>query len=337
MEIEASQITQGGGRVLLFDLLDYLYKTNQSSILWIESREIFTEVRSLYGSFFDLRLTSLMQTIKRYLEHRKNVIFFCSIPPLRKCENSVVYFQNRYYAWNFKQIIGLIRQRRFRGFVQVTFFKIWNNLFKKNVDVWACQSSDVCQLLNKNLKIKARVLPFYNIEKPLISERKFDFCYVAFPYPHKNHKLLLDSVRRVAKYKNISLVLTIPDSEANKDIINYIDKINNQEKGVQIFNFGSVPRSMAMSLYSESKYLIFPSELETLGLPLIEAYYCGLKIIAADMPYAHAAIENLICFDPKDGNEFDKVLKNALNGNYDSIVQTCLIPNKIEELVSIVQ
>lgn len=31
MEIEASQIKFGGGKVLLFDLLDYLYKTNQNA------------------------------------------------------------------------------------------------------------------------------------------------------------------------------------------------------------------------------------------------------------------------------------------------------------------
>ena len=76
MEIEASQIKFGGGKVLLFDLLDYLYKTNQNAKVWIESKIIYKEIQQKYNSYFDLQHTTQLATLFRYMKRRENVLFF---------------------------------------------------------------------------------------------------------------------------------------------------------------------------------------------------------------------------------------------------------------------
>lgn len=116
MEIEASQIKFGGGKVLLFDLLDYLYKTNQNAKVWIESKTIYKEIQQKYNSYFDLQHTTQLATLFRYMKRRENVLFFCSIPPLVKCTKSLVYFHNLHYAKLFSERLYYLRNKQFRVF-----------------------------------------------------------------------------------------------------------------------------------------------------------------------------------------------------------------------------
>ena len=44
--------------------------------------------------------------------------------------------------------------------------------------------------------------------------------------------------------------------------------------------------------YADIDCLLFPSKLETWGMPISEAKAAGLPIIAADMPYAREAVGN---------------------------------------------
>lgn len=318
------------------DLLKRLYDTGRPCLVWCGSKGIVDEIRTVYGDFFDVRYTSLFSTVIRYLQRRESVLFFCSVPPLRRCRNSVVYFQNRYYALNFPEILGLLRERRYRGFIRVSFFHTINLLFRKNAGIWACQSEDVKTLLSKSLKVDARVLPFYVFQPSVGVERDVDFCYVSFPYPHKNHDMLLNVIEKIGAKRKLSIILTVPEIPANEGILKRIDDINAKMSADTIINPGQVSREESLDIYAKSRYLVFPSVLETLGLPLVEALACGCRIIASDMPYAHSAIENLLCFSPNDENELEKVLIEALDGKYDNIRQNCLVENRVDDLIKLV-
>jgi glycosyltransferase involved in cell wall biosynthesis len=43
-------------------------------------------------------------------------------------------------------------------------------------------------------------------------------------------------------------------------------------------------------LYADADGLIFPSRLETWGLPISEAKAAGLPLVVADLPYAHETV-----------------------------------------------
>jgi glycosyltransferase involved in cell wall biosynthesis len=53
---------------------------------------------------------------------------------------------------------------------------------------------------------------------------------------------------------------------------------------------GRLRPAQVQTEYAQADCLVFPSKLETWGLPLSEAKQQGLAILAADLPYAHEAI-----------------------------------------------
>lgn len=58
-----------------------------------------------------------------------------------------------------------------------------------------------------------------------------------------------------------------------------------------LFQFhGQVDFQTVKSMYKAATALVFPSETETIGLPLMEAATMGLPVIVNDLPYAHDAI-----------------------------------------------
>ena len=302
MEIEASQIKFGGGKVLLFDLLDYLYKTNQNAKVWIESKIIYKEIQQKYNSYFDLQHTTQLATLFRYMKRRENVLFFCSIPPLVKCTNH-----------------------------------LWIFIFKGNCNSWGCQIKDIADRLERVYNLQPLLLPFYSLPVIQIAEKKFDFCYVSYPYPHKNHETLLDGIDKLAQKRFFTIALTIPKEEQFSGLLDRIDEINKKHHHKIISNVGFIDRNEVFKLYCMSRFLIFPSTLETLGIPLIEAYHCGLKVLSSDLDFSYASIGNVVTFDPSNENSISKIMENALNGLYDDIKQDALIPNRIEEIISLVK
>ena len=66
-----------------------------------------------------------------------------------------------------------------------------------------------------------------------------------------------------------------------------------------------MPHDKLLQFYKSSQCLLFPSYLETLGLPLLEAAAFGLPVLTVDLPYAHEVLEKYdgafyIQFDDKD-------------------------------------
>ena len=53
---------------------------------------------------------------------------------------------------------------------------------------------------------------------------------------------------------------------------------------------GKISYEKVLEYYKNSDLLIFPSYIETLGLPLIEAKKFNLNILAVDLPYSREAI-----------------------------------------------
>lgn len=53
---------------------------------------------------------------------------------------------------------------------------------------------------------------------------------------------------------------------------------------------GRRPHAELLSMYKAADGLLFPSTVETLGLPLIEAARFGIPVVAADLPYAHEVV-----------------------------------------------
>jgi glycosyltransferase involved in cell wall biosynthesis len=82
--------------------------------------------------------------------------------------------------------------------------------------------------------------------------------------------------------------------------------------GLNITNLGEVSKSAITKLYAESNALIFPSLLESFGLPLIEARQVGLPILAAELDYVRDLIDPEETFDPNSARSMARAVRRFL-------------------------
>ena len=133
------------------------------------------------------------------------------------------------------------------------------------------------------------------------------FTYQNFFYPaanelYKNHKCIYDACELLNNngLKNFKVYLTI-----NK---------NNPIKNITFI--GTLSFEQVLEEYNRS-ILIFPSYIETIGLPLLEAKQMGTIILVADCPYAREALEdyeNVYYFNPFDPHELANLMQQVIEG-----------------------
>jgi glycosyltransferase involved in cell wall biosynthesis len=77
--------------------------------------------------------------------------------------------------------------------------------------------------------------------------------------------------------------------------------------------------------------LVFPSKVETWGLPISEYMETGKPMLLADLPYAHetaAGSELTVFFPATDANALKDEMKKILNGDVSGLVE---VPCKLLE------
>lgn len=113
--------------------------------------------------------------------------------------------------------------------------------------------------------------------------------------PEKACKILLDQ-----GIKNFEMTFTlVPNGKRKNGNINYC---------------GFLDKENLFKCYKE-KILIFPSYIETVGLPLLEARSVGGIIFVADCPYAHEVLgdyENAYFFDPMIAIDLAELMRKAI-------------------------
>lgn len=120
----------------------------------------------------------------------------------------------------------------------------------------------------------------------LISKDKFRIFYPAAPLIYKNHKIIIEALALLKKenpksIENIECIFTFRSGE-NLEIDELIKKYKLEDT---IKLIGKISYENVLEYYKSSDLLIFPSYLETFGLPLAEAQQFDLPIIALDIPY----------------------------------------------------
>jgi glycosyltransferase involved in cell wall biosynthesis len=114
------------------------------------------------------------------------------------------------------------------------------------------------------------------------------FSYPAFPRVFKNFEILGDATGILvsAGIRDFELYLTISGQENR-----YSRYIYNKFRYLPQLKFmGQQSPAQIRELYASSDAIVFPSKLETWGLPLTEAIAYNKPILAADLPYARETI-----------------------------------------------
>lgn len=133
--------------------------------------------------------------------------------------------------------------------------------------------------------------------------RKIDnevFFYPTSDYLYKNNKILIDTIEILKKdnYKDFQIRLTL--SGENTKNIKHLGKISQK------------------SVYSEisKSILVFPSYIESYGLPLLEAKNIGTIILASDTSFSHEILDdynNAYFFNPFSEKELATLMEKCIN------------------------
>ena len=116
------------------------------------------------------------------------------------------------------------------------------------------------------------------------------FFYPAGPPAYKNHRTFLKACELLKEQgmEDYRVIWTVTgeENEGMKKL-----KAEAEEKQLPIEFIGPVPRTQLFERYASS-ILVFPSYIETIGLPLLEARSVGAPILAADCLYARDGVED---------------------------------------------
>ncbi len=180
-------------------------------------------------------------------------------------------------------------------YIKELFLKKFHNILDSNVHVIRPNDPEIC------------------LESYVKEEHPYRFIYPATPLSYKNHKCIIEAFSMLLDRKDIDssvqLILTIPDNCKIAKLVKEYNLENN------IKCLGSMAYEDLLNLYKNSNVLLFPSEIETYGMPLVEASKFGLHIIAADLPYAREVLEEYddkIFINPNDYDAWADEMKTLI-------------------------
>lgn len=153
------------------------------------------------------------------------------------------------------------------------------------------------------------------VEPSASAGQPYTFLYAATPDCHKNFETLCEAARLLEEKKHsFRVVLTIKGDE-NK----YAQWLHTQYAAVKSIDFaGYMSRETLFQCYADSQCLVFPSQIETWGLPISEFMAYNKPMLLADLPYAHetsAGSTQTAFFSPRDAKELAEEMETLLARN----------------------
>tara|TARA_B110000003_G_scaffold91245_1_gene93465 strand:+ start:187 stop:1209 length:1023 start_codon:yes stop_codon:yes gene_type:complete len=324
-------IHNGGGKEILDLIINYVYNHNLENyfLFLLDSRYIIPVQSNKKIDF--LKISPSEKGRKNFYKQNKNFKSYFSlsnVPPPVFIDNPCgIYFHNDLFLNPFKSNLGFI-----------TSIKNW--IKKRYIISKTSKSYDWCvqtKLMKKKLNNvygiennKIHVYPIFDSNKIISTKINNSLIYVCNSSKHKNHKRLMDAFIKAANktHGKLHLKLTLSDNDFKKSEYNRTNIPNN----LLIQNIGIVGKEKLSDLYLESKFLIFPSLNESLGLPLIEAVNRGCFIIASDKEYVKEVVSPSNVFNPYSSDSISDAIVNSLS-NKSLKKSELIIENKIDTFV----
>lgn len=326
MIIFSPNINVGGGFILLKGLLNALDDEEKTELFLdlrikgkIKIPSSKTRVHWVERSLLDrMKAEKRLQALST---EGSQILCFNGTPPLLKCRGKIiVYVQNRL-------LISPVGQYRFRLPIRLRIYyeKLVFYYGKRRVHRFLVQTATMAETLKQWLeksggvvpRPKISIAPFfdfdpgkYKSDPAAPKQSDYDFCYIADGQPHKNHQRLLEALVLLAEQEIFpSIALTL--GHADQHLIEQIERMK-AKYVLQIDNLGALPHRAVIDLYARSKALIYPSTLESFGMPLIEASRLGLPIVAAELNYVRDVCQPNETFDPNSPRSLARAMRRFL-------------------------
>ena len=121
--------------------------------------------------------------------------------------------------------------------------------------------------------------------------------YPAITHPHKGHEFLLEVMSQHWDDPDLRLVLLGGAGSADRGIEAKIASLGLERR---VIRTGRVPASHRDGFLALAEAMVFPSEYEGFGAPVVEAMALGTPVIAADQPAVAEVVGNAGIVLPRD-------------------------------------
>jgi glycosyltransferase involved in cell wall biosynthesis len=168
---------------------------------------------------------------------------------------------------------------------------------------------DKAQIEVKVPKIKIEVKELFKPTKENLST----FFYPASGMNFKNHNVIVEACFKLKEegVENFRVIFTLNGDE-NKGISELYKKV--KEFTLPVSFIGAISREAVFDYYSKS-ILIFPSYIETVGLPLIEAKLHDCPILVSDCEFSHEMLDGydkVRYFNPFESKDLANEIKSII-------------------------
>ena len=281
--IDALYINSFGGKTILELFSIKLINSNLDYHFILDSRLKSNFIQNLKTDSFTIAVTTHESRKNFYL---KNINRFSSIiclanipPPIQTSVKTSIFFHNCLLLNPLNQKVSI--KNRIINFLKFQYIKHYN----QNDYHWLVQTQLVNKLIKESLNINPAQISTYPVFKEVFEgnhakKNLNEFVYVSSIVSHKNHKRLIKAFIEAANNtdKEIKLHLTIYKEDLPKMVF---------PQNLKVVFHGSLSINNVDDLYNSCEFAIYPSLVESFGLPLIEASNHGCKVIASDLPYVH--------------------------------------------------
>lgn len=146
-------------------------------------------------------------------------------------------------------------------------------------------------------------------------QENYCFFYPCFPRVFKNIETLLRAAQILEKHGGVHFELWLTfDGSENR----YSARLARRFGSLQGVKFlGLLKRDEVFERYAQADCLVFPSRLETWGLPISESKAFHKPMLLADLPYAHETVgsyDQVAFFPPTDPQLLAEAMRAAVEG-----------------------
>lgn len=306
----------------IFLLSDFYLKDNENIKVKVLRKPKKNWINRIKFDFFEWKniveadhpdvIFSLQNTVYLFCPYPQVVYIHQPLPFQKEKNFSILKREERKY-WVYQQLIGrLIKYsaRKAKGIiVQTEWMKKAIEKEVKQKKVYKVPPKIETNVVKKN---KSRVVK--------------GFVYPTSDIIYKNNECLYKACA-ILYDKNYKCTVEVTLNKSTK------------KKNVKFI--GKIPREELLNKYNEYA-LVFPSYIETFGLPLAEARNYGTIILAADTTFAHEILEgyeNVYYFDPFRPEQLAVLMKKVLTGEIQKkeTTQICEDVNAWRKVVDLIE
>lgn len=311
--INASNIHSGGGSILLNYFLNEANFSGYSSItLALDSRCILTN-----KSLPNFSIIRVKPTLMARLWNEVKICFFegdilCfgNLPPLIAGPKNITVFLHNALYFDPKLRSKFRLRARLRLFFESCLFRVRLQAISRFLVQSPHMKRRLCELSVDPNKIIVAPFAAVNTKDQNINSSGAFLC-LSSGDPHKNVMNLILAWEILAQEGiNPQLLLTLDQNQYPNLVGSMQLKID--QFRLNIKNLGTIDCDEIHNAFKAGAALIFPSLIESLGLPLVEAREFGVDVLAPELDYVRDVVSPVETFDPHSPLSIARSVKRYL-------------------------